>query len=42
MNLAPNRVCVCVCVFLMSVCSVAFVVEDKSVTELKVKQGREE
>jgi len=32
----------CVCVFLMSVCIVAFVVEDKSVTMLKVRQGREE
>lgn len=31
-----------VCVFLMSVRTVSFVVGDKSVTMLKVRQGREE
>lgn len=33
---------VCVCVFLISVCTVSFVVEDKLLTLLKVRQGREE
>ena len=40
-------VCVCVyscvcCIFLMRACTVAFVVEDTSVTKLKVRRSREE